>query len=268
MDAESRQQAIINLVHAKGMVQIQWLAEHFNVTPQTIRRDIETLAGQSAVRRFRGGVTVPSSVENIAYATRQSLMAEEKRRIAELVARHVPEDASLFLNIGTTTEAVALALCGHRRLRVITNNLNVATIFHKNTSFPVSIAGGSIRERDGGIVGEPTVDFIRQYKVDIGIIGISGIDAEGDLLDYDEPEVRVARAIIESSRRIFLVADHTKFGRNATIRVAHVRAVDTLFTDRLPPPDLMETFAAADCQVQVADAAGQAVLAEDPAYED
>ncbi len=268
LDAEHRQQEIVALVHAKGMVQIQWLAEHFDVTPQTIRRDIEHLAGQAAVRRFRGGVTVPSSVENIAYTTRQTLMAEEKRRIAEMVARHVPEDASLFLNIGTTTEAVAQALLNHKRLRVLTNNLNVATILHKNTNFALSIAGGQVRERDGGVIGEATVEFIRRYKVDIGIIGISGIDSEGDLLDYDEQEVRVARAIIESSRRVFLVTDHTKFGRNAMIRMADVRVLDDLFTDRLPPPELMEVLTNADCQVHVADGSDPAGAGEEGGFEE
>jgi DeoR family glycerol-3-phosphate regulon repressor len=256
MDAESRQQEILSLTHAKGMLQIQWLAEHFAVTPQTIRRDIERLASQSLLRRFRGGVTTPSSTENIAYSTRKTLMAEEKRRIAELAAQQVPNEASLFINIGTTTEAVARTLLGHRGLRVITNNLNVATILHQNTDFSVSIAGGPVRQRDGGIVGEATVDFIRQFKVDIGIIGVSGIDSDGDLLDYDYQEVRVARAIIENSRRVFLVTDHTKFGRNAMTRMAHIGDVDDLFTDREPPPDMLAVINASNCRIHIAQMAG------------
>lgn len=251
MDATHRQEEIVGLVRARGMVQIQWLADHFGVTPQTIRRDIERLVEATAVRRFRGGVTLPSSVENIAYATRQTFMAREKAMIAELTARHVPDDVSLFINIGTTTESVAQALVGHKRLRVITNNVNVATILHRSTEFSVSIAGGRVRRHDGGIVGEATLDFIRQFKVDIGIIGISGIDLDGDLLDYDDDEVRVARTIIENSRRVFLVADHTKFGRNATARMAHVSAIDDLFTDRAPPPDLAAVIAAGQCRVHV-----------------
>lgn len=252
MDATLRQQQIVSLVRERRILQVQWLAEHFGVTPQTIRRDIDELSSQSLVRRFRGGVTVPSSVENVAYATRQMLMAEEKRRIAALAAEHVPDDASLFINIGTTTEAVAHALLSHRGLRVITNNLNVANILHTKTSFSVDIAGGPVRQRDGGIVGEATVSFIRQFKVDIGIIGISGIDEEGDLLDYDYDEVRVARAIIENARRVFLVTDHTKFGRSAMIRLGHIGEIDDLFTDRPPPADMAEVVATSGCRVHVA----------------
>lgn len=252
MDASLRQQQIAALVREKGLLQVQWLADHFGVTPQTIRRDIEELSSQSLVRRFRGGITVPSSVENVAYSTRKMLLAAEKMRIAELCARHVPNDASLFINIGTTTEAVAQALVRHHGLRVITNNLNVANILHNATNFSLSIAGGQVRARDGGILGEATIDFIRQFKVDIGIIGISGIDAEGDLLDYDYQEVRVARTILENSRRVFLVTDHTKFGRNAMMRLAHIGEVHELFTDRPPPPEMAEVISLSSCRVHVA----------------
>ncbi|WP_029009927.1 DeoR family transcriptional regulator [Azospirillum halopraeferens] len=253
MDSTLRQQQIVSLVRERRVLQVQWLADHFGVTPQTIRRDIDELSSQSLVRRFRGGVTLPSSVENVAYTTRQMLMADEKRRIARLAAEHVPDDASLFVNIGTTTEAVAHALLSHQGLRVITNNLNVANILHTNTAFSVSIAGGAVRQRDGGIVGEATVAFIRQFKVDIGIIGISGIDEEGDLLDYDYDEVRVARAIIENARRVFLVTDHTKFGRSAMIRLGHIGEIDDLFTDVPPPPGMAEVVAASGCRVHVAE---------------
>ena len=252
MDSALRHQQIVALVRERGLIEVQWLAEHFGVTPQTIRRDVEELSQRSLVRRFRGGIAAPSSVENLAYATRKLMMAEEKRRIAELAAVHVPDEASLFVNIGTTTEAVARALTRHSGLRVITNNLNVANILHTSTRFALTVAGGQVREHDGGIVGPATIDFIRQFKVDIGIIGISGIDAEGDLLDYDYQEVRVARTIIENSRRVFLVTDHTKFGRSAMIRLGHVGDVHDLFTDREPPPALAEVIAATGCRVHVA----------------
>ena len=152
-------------------------------------------------------------------------------RRAELVARHIPDEASLFINIGTTTEAVARALLGHSRLKVITNNLNVARILAENEGFEIIIAGGVVRNRDGGVIGEATMDFIRQFRTDFGIIGISGIDADGALLDYDYHEVRVAREIIGHARQVFLVADHTKFGRNAVVRNSVVVGADRYETD-------------------------------------
>jgi len=253
MNATARQSQIVDLVRQEGYVTVETLAERFQVTPQTIRRDISLLQDRALLRRFHGGVTAPGSVENFAYSTRQVLCLEEKRRIARLAARQVPDNASLFLNIGTTTEEVARALLGHRGLRVITNNINVANILYSNASCEVIVAGGVVRARDGGIVGEATLDFVRQFKVDVGIIGISGIDGDGTLLDYDYREVRVARAIIDNSRQVFLVADHTKFGRNAMVRLASIGEVHALFTDRTPPAPFGEAIAATSCRVHVAD---------------
>ena len=133
-----------------------------------------------------------STIENIAYRKRQGLHAAGKQRIAEAVARAVPDGCSLILNIGTTTEAIARALLRHRGLRVITNNLHVADILSDNPDCEVIVAGGVVRSRDRGIIGEATMDFIRQFKVDIGLIGISGIEADGTLRDYDFREVRVS----------------------------------------------------------------------------
>ena len=238
MTGEDRQQLIVDLVHARGFMTIEALAGRFGVTPQTIRRDLNRLSRQSKLVRYHGGAGLPGSTRNIDYAARQVSLLAEKEAIAALAAAHIPDDVSLFINIGTTTEAVARALVHHRRLRVITNNLNVATILTARTDFEVIIAGGLVRNSDGGIVGEAAIDFINQFKVDYGIIGISGIDLDGTLLDFDYREVRVAQAILRNSRGVFLVTDHTKFGRNAMVRLGHLSQVAALFTDRAPPPPL------------------------------
>ena len=117
------------------------------------------------------------------------LCLEEKRRIAALVAEHVPDHASVFITIGTTTEEVARALADRAGMRIITNNLNVAWMLRGRENCEVIIAGGVVRQRDGGITSEATIDFIRQFKVDFSIVGISGIDEDGSLLDFDYHEV-------------------------------------------------------------------------------
>jgi len=109
-----------------------------------------------------------------------------------------------------------------------------------------------VRHRDCGIIGEATIDFIQQFKVDYGIIGISGIDIDGTLLDFDFREVRAARAIIDNSRNVFLAADHTKFGRNAMVRLGSIEEIDALFTDRQPPAPLKEIMAEGDVRLFVA----------------
>ena len=243
MDLRPRQQAILEIVRQAGFASVDRLAQHFEVTPQTIRRDVNLLCRETHLQRYHGGVGPASSVENLAYDARKRIGHSDKRRIAHAVAREIPNNASLFINIGTTTEAVATALLEHHGLRVITNNINVANILRKNSKTEVIIAGGVVRPRDGGVVGGATVDFIRQFKVDYGVIGISGIDADGALLDYDYREVRVAQAIIANSRKIYLAADHSKFSRNALVRLGSLADVDALFTDRPPPPAIKKLMA-------------------------
>ena len=99
-----------------------------------------------------------------------------------------------------------------------------------------------VRHRDGGIIGEATLDFVKQFKVDIAVIGISGIDEDGDLLDFDYQEVRIAQAIVDHSRQIFLAADHSKFGRNAMIRMGNIGNATHLFTDQSPPESVIRVM--------------------------
>ena len=229
--ADSRKKNLLEFLNKRGYATIEELAQNFSVTPQTMRRDINQLADEGRVQRFHGGVGMPLGTENIIYDERKRLFPEEKRRIAELVAGHIPDGASLCINIGTTTEAVAVALLNHKNLRILTNNLNVARICAGNPSFEVIIAGGTVRSHDLGVTGTETEHFIREFRMDFGIIGISGVDGEGNLLDYDYREVSVARTIIEHSRRVFLACDSSKFGRPAMVRAGHVSQLDAIFSN-------------------------------------
>jgi DeoR family glycerol-3-phosphate regulon repressor len=236
MTPNPRQSKLLEEVRARGSVTVDALAEQFGVTLQTVRRDVALLADAGLLARFHGGVRVAeSTTENIAYRQRQQLNEQAKLRIARAVAQAVPEGCSLIINIGTTTEAIARELLRHKGLRVITNNLNVAAILSDNPDCEVIVAGGVVRSRDRGIVGEVTVEFIRQFKVDIGLIGISGIEADGSLRDFDYREVNVARAIMAHSRQVWLAADHSKFNRPAMVELARFSELDRLFTDTAPP---------------------------------
>lgn len=253
-----RQKKILDLVKGQGFVSIDALSQNFMVTSQTIRRDINELSSRGMVRRYHGGAGLPSSVENVAYTTRKVFCHAGKIQIARLLAHHIPNQASLFIDIGTTTEEVAKALLDHKGLRVITNNLNVATILSQNAKFEVIVTGGVVRSRDTGVTGEATIDFIKQFKIDFGVISVSGIDSDGTLLDFDYHEIRVGQAIIANSRKVFLVADHTKFGREAMVRLCNIREVDALFTDQKPEPSMCEMLYAADVELYAADAESKA----------
>ncbi len=227
---------MLEAVREAGSLRTEELAERFDTTLQTVRRDIQRLADAGVLQRFHGGVRAgDSSSRNTAYTERQRAQAQAKRRIARTVAAAIPPGASLFMNVGTTVEAVAAELLHHEGLRVVTNNLHVAQTLAANPNCEVVVAGGAVRHEDLAVVGEAALGFIRQFKVDIGLIGISGIDGDGTLRDFDMREVMVARAIVEQSGQVWLAADHSKFGRPAMIEMAPLRAIHALFTDQPPP---------------------------------
>lgn len=252
MNTNPRQILLLEELRTRKSATVEQLAETLGVTLQTVRRDVQRLAEQGLLSRFHGGVRLPSStVENIAHNQRESLNSAGKTRIARAVAQAVPNHCSLILNIGTTTEAIAKALLRHQGLRVITNNLNVAAILCANPDCEVIVAGGVVRTRDRGIVGEAAVDFIRQFRVDIAIIGISGIEDDGTLRDFDYREVKVAQTIVEHAREVWLAADHSKFNRPAMVQLASLDQIDRLFTDEHPPEPFPTLLANADVQLVV-----------------
>lgn len=232
MNSRERHAQIVEIAKQQGHVTVDALASRFGITAQTVRKDLNDLCNLGTLKRTHGGALFPSGVENMEYEARRRIAASEKTAIGEATAALIPSNASLFINIGTTTEAVGQELINHSGLMVITNNINVANRLRVYPGIEVIIAGGVVRGSDGGVVGDAAVDFIKQFKVDYAVIGASAIDEDGALLDFDYREVRVAQAIIANARHVILVSDSTKFERTAPVRIAHLSQVDTFVTDR------------------------------------
>lgn len=238
MQLSGRQEEILAIAKAQGKVLVEDLANLFQVTPQTIRKDLNDLCDGKALNRIHGGAVFPSGNENVKYDARRLMAAAQKQAIGKAAGDVIPDNSSLFINIGTTTEAVGEALVDHHGLMVITNNINVANRLRVYPSIEVIIAGGVVRGSDGGIVGEAAVDFIRQFKVDYAVIGVSAIDADGALLDFDFREVKVAQAIMTNARHVILVSDASKFERTAPVRMGHISQVHTFITDACPSAEI------------------------------
>ncbi len=230
-----RKPEILTIARREGKVTVEGLVEHFGVTPQTIRRDLSELADAGELERVHGGAILPSTTTNIGYTERRDLNLAAKVDIAREVVKHIPNDCSLFLNIGTTTEAVATELQNHMGLLVVTNNMNIATILSGNPNIEVVVTGGNLRRSDGGLVGELARDTISQFRFDYAVIGCSALHENGDILDFDIQEVGVSKAIISRSDQVFLVADLSKFDRKAPARIGALSDMDVFFTDGSPP---------------------------------
>jgi DeoR family glycerol-3-phosphate regulon repressor len=240
MTIPQRQSEILNIARMLGRVTVDDLSRRFEVSAQTIRKDLNELCERRSLTRVHGGAIISSGVENLSYEARRFVAAEEKRAIGVAAAALIPNGSSLFINIGTTTEEVAGALRDHEDLLVITNNLNVAMQLYRHPRIEVVVAGGTVRRTDGAVIGTAANSLIQQFKVDYAIVGASAVDAEGALLDFDYREVQAAQAIIANARNIILVADSTKFRRTAPVRIGHISQVQTFVTDAAVPAGLAD----------------------------
>ncbi len=246
-----RQHKIMQALREHGTVAVDSLSEALNVTRQTIRRDLNSLFDAGHIQRIHGGAILKDSVENLGYGARKTLMVEEKDTIARSVVELIPDHASLFINIGTTTEQVARHLANKVGILVVTNNMNVASALWPMPNIQVMVASGMIRHSDGGIMGSSTEKFIEQFKVDYAVIGCSAIDSEGEVLDYDVREVCVAKAIISHARSVILVTDSMKFERKASVRICNLSDVDYLVTDSNISEENLRMCESRDVHLQV-----------------
>ncbi|HEY9936366.1 TPA: DeoR/GlpR family DNA-binding transcription regulator [Neisseria meningitidis] len=246
---------ILSLVRRHQFMSVDELAAALDVTPQTIRRDIRELEEGGSLKRHHGGASSGGNLPEGLPASRQTRCQNEKNAIARLIAEHIPDESSLFVSIGTTMEAVASELVRRRgSLRIITNNIHVASIVSARTDYTVIITSGVVRPLDGGITGVATVDFINQFKVDYAVMSTHGVESDGSLLDDDYKEVSVMQAMIANARVRFLGVDHSKFRSNALVRLGDITAFDKVFTDRLPDTAMQKMLKEAGVECLIADA--------------
>ncbi|MBT0669826.1 DeoR/GlpR transcriptional regulator [Novosphingobium profundi] len=233
-----RRARILEIARSAGRVEVDDLAARLDVTPQTIRKDLNVLAQQALLSRVHGGAVVTSGVINLEYDTRRAVASDAKARIGAAAASLIPDGASLFINIGTTTEAVAANFAHHRNLMVISNNLNVVDTLSAHPALDLVCVGGKVRTGDRAIVGALAMRFIENFRVDYALIGISALAPDGSLLDFAIDEVEVSQTIIRNARKVILVADSSKVGRSAPVRVCGMEAIDFFVSDTISDPDL------------------------------
>jgi DeoR family glycerol-3-phosphate regulon repressor len=252
MSDHLRHADILALARTAGKVTVDGLAARFGVTVQTIRRDLTALDSLGQLSRVHGGAVLPTGTANIAHAERRQLGAAAKARMADAAAQEVKPGMTVFVGIGTSTEALAKALLHHSDLQVLTNNFHVAEILAANSGANLILTGGTYRRSDGGLVGPAAIATIRQFRCDLAVFGCSALDERGDMLDFDMAEVEVNRAILDHARRRILLADHSKLDRRAPVRVGSLSDVDLLITDKPLPAPLAEACAGWGTEVRIA----------------
>lgn len=230
-----RQEHILEQLKEVGSVQVDDMASSFDVTTQTIRRDLSDLCDRGLAARIHGGARRLITTSTVDYEERRQLEVSAKNGIARRAAELIPDGCSVAINIGTTIEQVADAVKYHKDLTVVTNNINVVHILRTARLKSLIIVGGEVRPSDGAIIGNGAIDAFRNYKVDFAVIGASSLDTDGSILDFDQREVAVSRAILANARTRILVCDRSKFSVSAPHRICNVSELDFIVTDAPPP---------------------------------
>ncbi|HXV31561.1 MAG TPA: DeoR/GlpR family DNA-binding transcription regulator [Sinorhizobium sp.] len=246
-----RQQELLTFLEKTGYASVEELTTAFSVTSQTIRRDIADLSDFGKVRRYHGGVALSGPIDPGTYRLRRIDKAETKRKIAERVAELVPDGAAIFLDAGSTCEAVAEALARRRGLKVVTYSLRAAVLLTERTDFTIAVPGGFVRHVDGSVVGDTMVDFIRRFRFDAAIIAVSGIEEDGSMGDDDQHEVAIVRAAMGQARSILLATDSSKFTKIGLVRLGSVTEVSDMVTDAPPRGPLAELIASSGVKLHI-----------------
>jgi DeoR family transcriptional regulator, fructose operon transcriptional repressor len=248
--AEERQQEIVRMARADGRVDVATLADTLHVTAETIRRDLTTLERAGVLRRVHGGA-IP--VERIGFepalATRDSVLIDEKERIAKAALAEVPDEGAIILDAGTTTARLAQALPVDRELTVVVNSPVIATMLGTRPNLNVLLLGGRLRGRTLATVDDWALRPLADMYVDVAFLGTNGLSVERGLTTPDPAEAAVKRAMIGSARRTIVLADHTKIGNDYLARFGTLADLDLLITDAGLDDDLVTDVEAAGLRV-------------------
>ncbi|WP_375749766.1 DeoR/GlpR family DNA-binding transcription regulator [Vibrio sp. HN007] len=236
MELTQRQKKILSYLKLHSDVQIDELAEMFDVTPQTIRRDVNYLCEHGLARRVHGGVNLPAVLTNTTYQFRAKVESDIKLAMAKEVAKAIPEGSTIMLGIGTSITYVAQCLSQTKKLRVITNNVQAARILESNTNIEVFLAGGLVRSEHQDIVGQSVLNFFSDFEADIGIIGCGSVTESLNAMEHETQEAEISKSIIANSRQSWLLSDSSKWGRFASVKVSSLYSLSRIYTNKTDMP--------------------------------
>lgn len=248
----ARLAAIVQLLEERTFWPVSELADRFEVSEETIRRDARQLEQSGVVQKVHGGLSATSNKIEAPYRLRLRENAEAKQRIAQTAAALVSEGMTLLLDSGTTCHWLARSLSHVRNLTIVTNSVEIAWEVLGNPGQRLLLAGGPIDPDYHAAFGAEAKAFCRRFAPDLTILSMGAVDAERGFLDFDAGEAAFKQTLLEQARNIVVLADHSKFVRPGFIQVATFTDVQDLVTDRVPPADVVRVATASNTRVHVA----------------
>lgn len=243
---------LMKLLEERTHCSVAELATHFDVSEETIRRDVRQLETAGRVQKTHGGVSIPAGALEAPYRIRLREQAEGKQRIARHAAQMVQDGMTLLLDSGTTCFWLARALAGVRELTIITNSVEIAHEVLGRSGQRLFLAGGQIKPDYHAAFGPEAISFCQRFVPDLTVLSMGAVDSARGFLDFDADEAMFKRALLGRSRRVVVLADSTKFNKAGFIQVADYADVDVLCTDSAPPPAIADAARRDGMTIEVA----------------
>lgn len=251
MKPRDRQARIAAIIGQEGQMSVDDLAARFEVSAETIRRDLTRLAESGTIQKVHGGAKKPRLHAEASFLERMGEDAEAKQEIGRKLRTLLGPGDTLFIDTGSTTLAGASAIADIGNLTVVTNSTEIArTIAQATPDNAVYLVGGRYGADNAETFGPMAIAQISSFRADSAILTVAAIDAEAGVMDADLEEAHVARAMVENAQQVILVASARKFGRRAAFRVCGLDTVDVLVSDRMPDPGLAAALASAGVDVR------------------
>ena len=251
MKPKERRAEIASLIGRQGRISVDELALMFGVSAETVRRDLGRLAETGAVQKIHGGAKRARLHAEGSFTERMTESAEAKREIAKKLVQVLEPGDTIFIDTGSTTLICAEEIAAVGRLTVITNSIGIARILGApELRNAVYLIGGSFSADAGETIGPMAVEQIGEFQADHAILSVAAIDGGVGIMDANFDEARVARAMIERSRHVIVVANAAKFDRMAAFRVCPLDEVDILVSDEAPGPELAAALRTAGVELR------------------
>ena len=249
----ARLAAILQLLDERTFWAVAELADRFEVSEETIRRDARQLERNGVIQKVHGGLSATHNKIEAPYRIRLRENAEAKQRIAQTAAALVSEGMTLLLDSGTTCHWLARSLSTIRNLTILTNSVEIAHEVLGNPGHRLLMAGGQINPTHHAAFGPEAMAFCQRFAPDLTVLSMGAVDAERGFLDFDADEAAFKQSLLPHARRVVVLADHTKFARSGFIQVASFGDVQDLVTDLPPPTGAVEAASQWGTRLHIAD---------------
>lgn len=234
MIAEERRALLIQKLNENGYIEISGIASELNVTGTTLRRDLVFLEKEGLCSRVRGGAIRRSQgvTHELPYDVKKHHNLEEKKRIGEKAAKYVQPGDTIILDAGSTTYALALSLQTKKGITVVTNDLHIAVKLASNPDITLICTGGKARSHVFTLEGSHVETFIKEIHVDKTFLGADAIHPDLSVFNVNLEEVPIKQSMVNAAKKVFLIADSSKFEKTGFAKVCNLSENDTLITDR------------------------------------